>query len=241
MNKGRDKVLLVDDSVDIRETLSAYLENQGFEVISVPDGRQMRLTLAASQIDLILLDVMLPDEDGLSLCRFVMETQRIPIIFLTGRTAAADRVSGLELGADDYVVKPFDPRELVARMHNLLRRVRQGREGVLPRRQYLQFDHWLLDMARKLLLTREGGMVALSPIEFRLLCAFVEHPGEVFDRERLLDLVDNSDDSAYDRSIDSHISRLRRKLGERGQTPRLLKTVRGNGYQFTADVRAVML
>ena len=186
--------------------------------------------------DLVLLDIMMPGEDGLSLCRHLIETRALPVIFLTARGEATDRIVGLEIGADDYVVKPFDPRELVARIRSVLRRA--ARTPPEPNDdQLFEFDGWRLDPLKRRLLDPEGAVVAISSVEFRLLMALVEHPRQVLDRDRLLDLVQGREAHLFDRAVDNQISRLRRKIEADSRNPVLIQTVWGGGYLLAADVR----
>lgn len=237
----RSRILVVDDQVDIREPLAMYLQRYGLEVATAADGVAMRDRLEREHFDLILLDVMMPGEDGLSLCRYVHEHRQIPVILLTAMDDPADRVAGLELGADDYVVKPFDPRELVARIRSLLRRISllentRRSQSVAMQKCYC-FDGWLLDIGRQALLDQSGQQVELSTTEFRILRILVENPHKVFSREKLLDLTCRQDGEVFDRSIDTQISRLRKKLKDSARQPRLLRTAWGDGYLLAVDVK----
>lgn len=236
--KDSAKILVVDDHADIYEPLAIYLGRYGFAVATAEDGRQMRAALADQHFDLIVLDVMLPDEDGLSLCRFVREHLGIPVILLSALGESSDRIAGLEIGADDYVVKPFDPRELVARIKVVMRRSRTAESAVAHwARTCYRFAHWVMDVDKREVRNQHSGQVLeLSSAEFRLLQALLEHPNTVLNRERLLDLTSRQDSSVFDRSVDSQISRLRRKLGDDARNPRLLRTVWGDGYILTSDV-----
>jgi len=233
-------ILVVDDHRDIRDPLAAYLKRHEFRVTVAADAAAARLVLAGSAIDLVLLDVMMPGEDGLSLCRHIREAFDTPIILLTALAEGTDRIVGLEIGADDYVTKPFEPRELLARIKNLLRRTR-----ALPRTRdegdgrKLAFDRWTLDTDRRELVDDAGTQVALSTAEFRLLSALTRHPRVVLSRDQLLDLTSGRTADAFDRSIDNQVSRLRRKLERDPANPGLLKTVWGGGYVLAAEVRTV--
>lgn len=233
-------VLLVDDHRDIRETLARYLERHGLRVTVAEDAAAARRVLRLSAPELVVLDIMMPGEDGLSLCRHLRETTELPVIFLTALGEATDRVIGLEMGADDYVAKPFEPRELLARIKAVLRRSRSlpaepaRRRGASPR---VEFDGWVLDMGRRELTGADGVAVSLSTSEFLLLEAFVRRPGLVLSREQLLDLTKGRAADAFDRSIDNQVSRLRRKVEIDPRNPALIKTVWGGGYSFAADVR----
>lgn len=231
------RALLVDDDEPIRELLCGYLARFNIEARGVADGQQMRQALAEEAFDVVVLDLMLPGEDGLSLCRYLRSESDIPILMLTARCEPADRIIGLELGADDYMAKPFEPRELVARIQTILRRVR-GDEGARsePRSQ-VRFDDWRLDSVLRQLHTPDGLVVPLSNAEFRLLWTFIERPRRVLNRELLLDAARGRAIEAFDRSIDLLVSRLRQKLGDDPRSPKLIKTVRGEGYLF--DVRDI--
>jgi two-component system OmpR family response regulator len=230
-------VLVVDDDQQIRTGLSRLLREHGFRATLAADGQQLMAALRDSKIDLVLLDVMLPGTDGLELCRRLRDSHDIPVIMLTAVTANADRVIGLELGADDYICKPFDPRELIARIRSVLRRSnalpadtrRQGR-GVYA------FEDWSLDVVKRVLTSPTGALVDLTTGEFDLLQAFLEHPQRVLTREQLLDIARGRSSVLFDRSIDVQVSRLRRKIEKDPQRPLLIKTVRGGGYLFTAEV-----
>ncbi|MDP4004560.1 response regulator [Methylobacterium sp. NEAU K] len=231
-------VLVVDDHRDIRDPLAAYLRRHDLRVSVAADAAAARAALAHGAIDLIILDVMMPGEDGLSLCRHIREVHDTPVILLTAMAEQTDRIVGLEIGADDYVVKPFDPRELLARVKNLLRRANalpRSRDEAGTRR--LAFDRWILDTDRRELLDADGSAVPLSTAEFRLLAALAKRPRVVLSRDQLLDLTAGRAAQAFDRSIDNQVSRLRRKLERDPARPSLVKTVWGGGYVLAADVR----
>ena len=230
-------ILVVDDHRDIREPLAAYLRKHGMRVSQAADAAAARASLAKQAIDLIVLDIMMPGEDGLSLCRHVRETHDIPVILLTAMTDETDRIVGLEIGADDYVAKPFNPRELLARVKNVLRRANSlPRKREAAARRYA-FDHWILDTGRRELTGRDGVAVVLSTAEFRLLVALLERPRLVLTRDQLLDLTSGRGSQPFDRSIDNQISRLRRKIERDPADPQLIKTIWGDGYQLAADVQ----
>lgn len=234
-------ILLVDDHRDIRETLARYLERHGLRVTAAEDAAAARRALRATAPDLVLLDIMMPGEDGLSLCRHLRETTDLPIIFLTAVGDAMERVIGLEMGADDYVTKPFEPRELLARVRAVLRRSRSLPAGSAVRRGEngrLGFNGWTLDLGRRELTGADGVAVSLSTSEFLLLEAFVRHPNMVLTRDQLLDLTKGRAAEVFDRSIDNQVSRLRRKVEADPRNPILIKTVWGGGYCFAADVSA---
>jgi two-component system OmpR family response regulator len=237
------RCLLVDDDLDIRLAVQAYLERYGMAVCTAEDGAAMRRALAGQRFDVLLLDVMLPGEDGLELCREVVQSLELPVIMLTAQGDPVSRVLGLELGADDYVGKPFEPRELVARIHAVLRRSRRGQggaaaapaaEGAGP----LRFNGWRFDRLRRELVSADGVTVSLSAAEFRLLSAFAEHAGRVLARESLMELTRVPGVEVNERSIDLGVSRLRQKLGDSPREPALIRTVRGEGYLFDAQVSA---
>ena len=230
------RLLLVDDEASLREPLADYLVRQGFAVTQAASAAEARSVLRDEAPDLILLDIMMPGEDGLSLCRHLAETRAIPTILLTARGEATDRIVGLEIGADDYVVKPFEPRELVARIRSVLRRASKG--GTAPAEDELfEFEGWQLDPLKRRLIDPEGALVSISSLEFRLLLAFVEHPRQVLDRDRLLDMVQGREAHLFDRAVDNQVSRLRRKIEPDPRTPTLIQTVWGGGYMLAADVR----
>jgi two-component system OmpR family response regulator len=229
-------ILLVDDDRDIRQPLGEYFRRHGFRISLARDGREMERVLATSHIDLIVLDVMMPGEDGFSICKRLQKDLRIPIILLTALAESTDRVVGLELGADDYVTKPFDPRELVARSRSVLRRAQ-----MLPRRQrhargMVRFDRWRFDFSRREVLREDSVAVRLSSGEHTLLVALIEHAGVTLRREQLLDLTRGRQAQQFERSIDLQISRLRRKLESDPKNPRIIQTKWGGGYVFAAHV-----
>jgi len=232
------RLLLVDDEAALREPLAEYLSRQGFAVTQAASAAEARSRLREELPELVLLDIMMPGEDGLSLCRHLSETRALPTILLTAKSEATDRIVGLEIGADDYVVKPFEPRELVARIRSVLRRSARG--GVVPAEDELfEFEGWQLDPLKRRLIDPEGALVSISSAEFRLLMAFVEHPRQVLDRDRLLDLVQGREAHLFDRAIDNQISRLRRKIEADSRNPTMIQTVWGGGYMLAADVRRI--
>ena len=231
-------ILIVDDHREIRDLVGRALTREGFRTTAVADGRAMRKALADGRIDLILLDLMLPGEDGLSLCRAVRAESDIPIIMLTAKGEEVDRVIGLELGADDYLPKPFGSRELIARIRAVLRRshatAAAARSAPLP--ECYRFDRWTLNTEARDLLREDGVTVPLSTGEYDLLIALVERPQRVLSLEQLLDLARGRAATAFDRSIDTQVSRLRRKLERDPAQPALIKTVWGGGYLLAAKV-----
>lgn len=231
------RLLLVDDEAALREPLADYLVRQGFVVDQAASAAEARTRLRDAPPDLVLLDIMMPGEDGLSLCRHLAATQAIPTILLTARGEATDRIVGLEIGADDYVTKPFEPRELVARIRSVLRRASKGAPAKAEEEQDFLFEGWRLDPLKRKLTDPEGAVVTISSVEFRLLMALLEHPRQVLDRDRLLDMVQGREAHLFDRAVDNQISRLRRKIEVDSRNPTLIQTVWGGGYMLAADVR----
>jgi two-component system OmpR family response regulator len=231
-------ILIVDDHREIRDLVSRALTKERFRVSSAADGRAMRKVLENSRIDLILLDLMLPGEDGLSLCRALRAESNIPIIMLTAKGDEVDRVIGLEIGADDYLPKPFGSRELIARIKAVLRRSSVNVAVPSPERRprRYHFDRWELDTGARELLRDDGVTVPLSTGEYDLLIVFVERPQRVLSRDQLLDLARGRVANALDRSIDTQVSRLRKKLELDPSDPKVMKTVWGGGYMFTPTV-----
>ena len=233
-------ILIVDDDREIRQLVGDYLRNNGFRITLAAEGRQMREALDSARIDLIVLDLMLPGEDGLTLCRNLRATPalaQLPVLMLTARGEAIDRVIGLEMGADDYLPKPFEPRELLARIRNILRRARALPGAALPTHvPRYRFASWSLDTGLRRLSSPLDVVVPLSGAEYRLLQIFVEHPQRVLSRDQLMDMTKGRDADPFDRSIDLQISRLRQKLGDDARSPTLIKTVRKEGYVLAATV-----
>ena len=229
------RLLLVDDEASLREPLADYLVRQGFVVRQASSAAAARSSLEIETPDLVLLDVMMPGEDGLSLCRHLVESREIPVIFLTAKGEATDRIVGLEIGADDYVVKPFEPRELVARIRSVLRRAGRAPAPAEGDAHYL-FEGWRLDPLKRKLTDPEGAVVPISTAEFRLLRALLDHPRAVLDRDQLLDMVQGREAHLFDRAVDNQVSRLRRKIEADSRNPHFIQTVRGGGYRFAADV-----
>ena len=231
-------ILIVDDHREIRDLVSRALTKEGFRVTAVSDGKAMRKALADGRFDLILLDLMLPGDSGLVLCREIRATSSIPIIMVTAKGEEVDRVIGLELGADDYLPKPFGTRELVARINAVLRRMRpdEHRPHDKTKARRYAFDKWVLDVDARELIRDDGVGVALSTGEFDLLMAMVERPQRVLTREVLLDLARGRAAGAFDRSVDTQVSRLRKKLEADPSDPRIIQTVWGGGYRFAPEV-----
>jgi len=235
-----DHILIVDDDAEIRTLLSQYLIKNGLRVTAVADGRAMWRTLEAGRIDLIVLDLMLPGEDGLTLCRNLRtKSSEVPVIMLTALGEEADRIVGLEMGADDYLAKPFSARELLARIKAILRRARSLPENLHPDdARNIRFGDWLLDTVQRQLVSSAGVVTPLSGAEYRLLRIFLSHPNRVLNRDQLVDLTQGKEADPLDRSIDVQVSRLRQRLGDDSREPRLIKTVRGEGYVLAVTVRA---
>jgi two-component system OmpR family response regulator len=238
MSEPGAHVLIVDDHRDIRDALSRYLQLNGLRVSSAESAAAARRVLKERDIELIVLDIMMPGEDGLSLCRSVRAGKGVPVILLSARVEELDRIVGLEVGADDYVTKPFSPRELLARIHAVLRRTNELPPAQRPRTgTRLRFGGWVLNGPERTLVGKDGVAISLSSAEHALLAIFLDHPHVVLTRDQLLERVKGRDaDAVFDRSIDTQISRLRRKLEEDPRNPRLIKTAWGSGYLFTAEV-----
>ncbi len=230
-------ILIVDDDREIRDLLGRFLEKHGCRVTTAAEGRAMRAALDDWSIDLIVLDLMLPGEDGLTLCRDLRANSAIPIIMLTAMGEETDRIVGLEVGADDYVPKPFNPRELLARIKAVLRRAGESADArPAANGETAQFAGWTLDLGRRHLQSPEGAAVTLTAGEFELLVAFIEHPQRVLSRDQLLDFTRGRSAAPFDRSVDIQVSRLRRKIEPDAAAPELIKTVRSGGYLFTPAV-----
>jgi two-component system OmpR family response regulator len=235
-----DHILIVDDDREIRELVSTYLTKNGLRTTVAADGRQMRSFLEASSVDLIILDVMMPGDDGLVLCRELRagKHKATPILMLTARSDEMDRILGLEMGADDYLAKPFAARELLARIKAILRRTRMLPPNfqVTEAGQILTFGEWRLDTVARHLLDKDGTSITLSGAEYRLLRVFVDHPQRVLNRDQLLNLTQGRDAELFDRSIDLMVSRLRQRLGDDAREPVYIKTVRSEGYVLSVPV-----
>ncbi|WP_416423474.1 response regulator [Pseudomonas sp. App30] len=241
MDSRADHVLIVDDDRDIRELVGNYLKKNGFRVTLAADGRAMRSFLEAGQVDLIVLDIMLPGDDGLVLCRELRAGKHryIPVLMLTARDDDTDRIIGLEMGADDYLVKPFVARELLARINAVLRRTRMLPPNLVVSEQsrQLAFGVWRLDTTARHLLAADDSVVALSGAEYRMLRVFLDHPQRVLSRDQLLNLTQGRDVDLFDRSIDLMVSRLRQRLLDDARDPAYIKTVRNEGYVFSFPVQ----
>jgi two-component system OmpR family response regulator len=236
----QDHILIVDDDAEIRSLLREYLQKDGYRVTAVADGKAMQAALATSHPDLVVLDLMLPGEDGLSLCRTLRARSSLPVIMLTARGEETDRIVGLEMGADDYLAKPFSPRELLARIRSVLRRTRSLPDNLAPETvSAFRFGGWTLDAATRNLTAPDGVVIPLSGTEYRLLRIFLAHPNRVLTRDQLIDLMSSRDAGAFDRAIDVQVSRLRRRLREEAREPTILKTVRSQGYVLAVHVDVV--
>jgi len=232
-NQGH--ILVVDDDAEIRKLVAEYLTLHGYHASVARNGAEMRSALEAERPDLVVLDLMLPGEDGLSLCRDLRARSNLPVIMLTARHEEIDRIIGIEMGADDYLGKPFNPRELLARIKSVLRRSR-----ALPvargEAKRLRFAGWTLDCAARHLIDAQGVIVPLSGAQYRLLAVFLDRPNRVLERDKLVDLTLGREATPFDRSIDVQVSRLRQLLGDNGREPRIVKTVRNGGYVLATEV-----
>jgi two-component system OmpR family response regulator len=230
-------ILIVDDDRDIRQLLADYLETNGYRTLCAADGTAMWKALDEARPELVVLDLNLPGDDGLTLCRKLRASSTLPVIMLTARAEPLDRILGLEMGADDYLPKPFEPRELLARIRSVLRRSHAMPENSKADNvQRMRFAGWTLDLTARHLLNPDGLVIMLSGAEFRLLRVFLEHPNRVLNRDQLLNLTQGRDADPFDRSIDIQISRLRQKLGEDARLPQIIKTVRNGGYVLAGQV-----
>jgi two-component system OmpR family response regulator len=239
--KASEHILVVDDQKEICEVVQQYLSSEGYRISVAHDGAGMRRVMAQGPVDLVILDLMLPGEDGLTLARQLREDSTVGIIILTGRGETVDRIIGLEMGADDYLPKPFHLRELLARVKSVLRRasVRAQKEPPATVRAKARFAGWNLDLSTRELVSPGGSEVRLTTGEFDLLAAFVNNANQVLSRDRLLDLARNREAGPFDRTIDVQVGRLRRKLETDPDKPTMIKTVRGTGYIFTPTVEVV--
>ncbi len=239
--KAAEHILVVDDQAEICDVVQQYLANEGYRVSVANEGAGMRRVMGQGPVDLVILDLMLPGEDGLTLARALREESNVGIIILTGRGETVDRIIGLEMGADDYLPKPFHLRELLARVKSVLRRVSDrtaAKDKPANIRSKAQFAGWNLDLSTRELMSPDGGEVRLTTGEFELLAAFVNNPNQVLSRDRLLDLARNREAGPFDRTIDVQVGRLRRKLEDDPKNPTMIKTVRGGGYIFTPPVES---
>ncbi len=231
------QVLVVDDDSEIRSLLCDYLSDNGYRASAVADGNGMWAALDSNRFDVIILDLMLPGEDGLTLCRKLRSRSNVPVIMLTARGEETDRIVGLEMGADDYLPKPFNPRELLARIKSVLRRARSLPEDLRSEdARLVRFAGWTLDPVARHLIAADGVVVPLGGAEFRLLKIFLDHPNRVLNRDQIMGLTHGRESDAFDRSIDLQVSRLRSRLRDDPKEPAIIKTVRGEGYVLAARV-----
>jgi len=234
----KDCILIVDDDPDIRRLLVDYLARNGLEAVSAPDGKSMWHQLEQHAVDLLVLDLMLPDTDGLTLCRDLRARSNLPVLMLTARGEEADRIVGIEMGADDYLVKPFNPRELLARIKSILRRTRALPPNLQAESaRCMAFAGWCLDTATRVLHAPDGVVTPLSGGEYRLLRILLDHPNRVVTRDQLMERIHGREAEAYDRAIDVQVSRLRQRLRDDPREPALIKTVRGQGYVLACTVQ----
>ncbi len=229
-------LFIIDDDLQVCDLLQDFLQKHGYEVTTAHNGEALEKTLHSKHFDLLIIDIMLPGEDGLSICRKVRESSEIPIIILSALGEDVDRIVGLEVGADDYLAKPFNPRELLARIKALLRRTKYTttKQTLTPAK--IHFSHWILDQQQHYLIAKDGLKIPLSKSEFELLLVFIEHAGRILNRDQLLDLTKGREYLAFDRSIDVQVGRLRKKLEPDLKEPEIIKTIRNIGYQFTPNV-----
>jgi two-component system, OmpR family, response regulator len=232
-----DHILIVDDDAEIRTLLGRYLEKNGLRATTVGDGRAMWQALERGSFDLIVLDLMLPGDDGLTLCRTLRAKSDVPVIMLTARGDETDRIVGLEMGADDYVPKPFSARELLARIKVILRRTRSLPPNMHPEpERQIRFGEWVLDTEHRHLIAPDGVVTPIGGAEYRLLRIFLSHPNRVLNRDQLVELTQGKEADALDRSIDVQVSRLRRRLGDDSREAAMIRTVRGEGYVLSVPV-----
>ncbi len=230
-------LLIVDDDHEIRDLLARFLTKHGYRVTAVADGNEMQRSLADWNFDLVILDLMLPGKDGLTLCRELRAESHTPVIMLTMVGEETDRIVGLEMGADDYLAKPFNPRELLARIKAVLRRAKHSpTDRTTGHQMYLNFAGWKIDLTLRRVVSPHGHVVDLSAGEFDLLVVFAQHPKRVLTRDQLLDFTHGRSEAPFDRSVDMQVSRLRHKIEANPKEPELIKTVRGGGYMFAAIV-----
>ena len=233
-------ILIVDDDDEIRLLLADYLGANGYHAFTAQDGVEMEKVLQQERVDLIVLDLNMPGEDGLTLCRKLRARSGMPVIMLTARSEPIDRILGLEMGADDYLPMPFEPRELLARIRSVLRRSHAAADAAADSslQSQMRFAGWTLDLTARHLVDPDGLVIMLSGAEFRLLKVFLEHPNRVLNRDQILNFTHGRDADPFDRSIDIQISRLRQKLNEDARSPQIIKTVRNGGYVLAVPVTA---
>ena len=238
MTNTNEHILVVDDHRDIREPLAKYLLQNGFRVSMAENGAEMNRVIKTASIDLIVLDILMPGEGGLEICRRIRETKNIPVILLTAMADETDKIVGLEIGADDYVTKPFNPRELLARIKGVLRRANSIPKPFSDLESgHISFGDWILNVNQQSIKRKNAEEeTSLSTVEFKLLVTLLNHPKIVLSRDQLLDLVSNRASDVFDRSIDNQVSRLRKKIEDDPKNPNIIQTVWGGGYMFTLDV-----
>jgi two-component system torCAD operon response regulator TorR len=234
INGMTNTIVIVDDDAVTRETLKAYFEDEGYSVLQARNADELSIALARHRVSLVLLDIRLPGKDGLTITRELRAKSDVPIILITGRSDRLDRIVGLELGADDYILKPFEPREILARFRSLLRRINS--QMTQPEEREKTFDGWQFHLGKRRLRDHDGADVRLTSAEFDLLAAFVCNPGQVLTRDRLLDLTPRRNADPFDRSIDSLVRRLRQIIEEDPKEPKIIITVHGTGYMFATEV-----
>jgi two-component system OmpR family response regulator len=230
-------ILIVDDDLDIRQLLAEYLEDHGYKTFVAANGSAMWNILQSSNIHLVVLDLNLPGENGFQLCKQFRAKSDLPIIMLTARSAALDRILGLEMGADDYVCKPFEPRELLSRIRNVLRRMHlttENKKPIEPKR--IHFSNWTLDLVARHLVNSKDVIIALSGTEYRLLQIFLDHANQVLNRDHLVNLIQGRDADPFDRIVDIQVSRLRQKIETDSKNPQIIKTVRNEGYVLATAI-----
>ena len=233
----QDHILVVDDDTEIRSLLGDYLRRNGYRATAVADGKAMSTALSRGKVDLIVLDLMLPGEDGLSLCRSLRAKSDTPVIMLTARGDETDRIVGLEMGADDYLAKPFSPRELIARIKSVLRRARSLPHNLRDEdARAICFAGWRLDTVARHLVSAQGVVTPLSGAEYQLLRILLGHPNHVLTRDQIMVLAKGRENEPFDRAIDLQVSRLRQRLGDDPANPQIIKTVRGQGYVLAVPV-----
>ncbi|MDD1793068.1 response regulator transcription factor [Enterovibrio makurazakiensis] len=234
---NQKRILVVDDDLEIRELLQEYLSKSGYNVTTAQNGQEMKAKLAVQYPDLILLDVMLPGDDGFTLCKYVRQDSSVPIIMLTAVSDETDQIIGLELGADDYIAKPFSPRQLIARIRALLRRTQQLQETTMSKPKAIRFAQWRLDPVTQRLNHQVTGQdVEMTSADFALLMLFIENPNAMLDRNAISNATRGREAQPQERGIDVQVSRLRQRLKDNGRQSTIIKTVRGTGYIFVADI-----
>ncbi len=239
-NDQAGKILVVDDDPDVRDIVERCLKDSGYQVWTCEDGSRVFDIVSEKGIDLAIVDLVLPDTDGLMLTRKLKEHSNIGVVILSGRGETTEKIIGLEIGADDYLSKPFEPRELLARVRSVLRRLGSDKTDTASvETTVFSFDDWRLDLTARTLTSPKGKPVELSSGEFNLLRAFVEHPNRVLSRDQLLDLTHANDTPAFDRSVDVRVGRVRKKIEVDPQNPKFIKTIRNGGYMFAATVARV--